>query len=538
MGTLWDRAGQTTLLQVLQNALARGPDGLCFDCAGHKASYADIDRQSNGLAHGLAALGVGRGDMVSLMLDNSLDTILLLYAVLKLGAVAAPINTSFRGEFLRHQIADTDPRLIVIEDRYLDRLLSLIGSLPATPPIAVRGAVPPDVARPDVLAFDTLQTADISALDVEVQPDDLALLIYTSGTTGPSKGCMISHNYMCNMGRHVVDAFELTERDVFWTPLPLFHANAINNVLVAMPLSGASLALAERFSLSGFWADVERTGATVVSLIGSLAALIANAPDEPAAKRCRGQVRMAKAAPFPSAIRDVWRERFGVLKGGAPGFGMTEMSMITTSRMSEPAPEGTSGRRFEDFDVRIVDEQGYECPPGTAGEIIARPLRPNIMFQGYWRRPEETLRVMRDLWFHTGDIGTFDADGWFTFVDRKKDYLRRGGENISSFEVEAALREHPDIADVAVHSVPSDLTEDEVKVTATLKPGASLSERELCLWCIDRVPHFAVPRYIEFRADLPRNPVGRVLKFELRAAGVTADTWDRAASNITISRFT
>jgi crotonobetaine/carnitine-CoA ligase len=165
-----------------------------------------------------------------------------------------------------------------------------------------------------------------------------------------------------------------------------------------------------------------------------------------------------------------------------------------------------------------------------------RPLKPNIMFQGYWRRPDDTQRLMRNMWLHTGDIGKFDEEGFFYFVDRKKDYLRRRGENISSFEMEAAFLNHPDIEDVAVHAVPSPVGEDDVKVTAVLKPGAQLSAEALCRWAIDQVPYYAVPRYIEFRDNLPRNPQGRVLKYQLRDEGRTEATWDRDTSDITLSK--
>ena len=158
------------------------------------------------------------------------------------------------------------------------------------------------------------------------------------------------------------------------------------------------------------------------------------------------------------------------------------------------------------------------------------------MFRGYWNRPQDTLNVMQNLWFHTGDIGKFDERGCFFFVDRKKDYMRRRGENISSFEMEATFRAHPDIVDLAVHAVPSDVSEDDVKVTLILKEGATVTEEQLCLWAVDRLPYFAVPRYIEFRKDLPRNPVGRVLKYVLRDEGVTASTWDREKAGLKIAK--
>jgi crotonobetaine/carnitine-CoA ligase len=172
----------------------------------------------------------------------------------------------------------------------------------------------------------------------------------------------------------------------------------------------------------------------------------------------------------------------------------------------------------------------------VAGEVICRPRKPHVMFEGYWKRPADTLKIMRNLWLHTGDIGKFDEDGFFYFLDRKKDYLRRRGENISSFEMENTFRAHPAIEDVAVHAVLSDLTEDDVKVTAVLKPGSALAEEALCLWAVDRLPYFAVPRFIEFRAELPRNPVGRILKYQLRDEGCTPATWDREKAGIQLAK--
>lgn len=531
-----DRREQTTLIRALDHALAHWPDRISFDCLGHRATYAEVETASNRLANGLARLGIGKGDTVSMLLDNSFDAILLFYAIGKLGAVSAPVNTGFKGEFLRHQLADTGARILIAESAYLEAILPVADDLPAQPLLVVRGGAPAGDCPRSTIDLDALRSDDEARPTVDVAPEDLAMLIYTSGTTGPSKGCMISHNYLCNMGKLVAYAFELGDDDVFWTPLPLFHVNALNNILVAAPLTGAKIALAERFSLSRFWPEVARTGATVVSLIGSMIPLIANAPGGETQESCFGQIRIAKGAPFTPALKEIWKERFGVGLSGSPGYGMTEMNMITLGRISDPSPPGACGSRFEDFDVRIVDDNGNECPPGVVGEIVARPMRPNIMFSGYWKRPEATVEVCRNLWFHTGDFGRLDAQGFLTFVDRKKDYLRRGGENISSFEMEATFRKHPLIEDIAVHSVFSEMSEDEVKVTAVLKPDCALDEEDLCRWAIDRVPRFAVPRYIEFRGDLPRTPTGRVLKFQLREEGVTPGTWDRERSALAMPR--
>ena len=186
--------------------------------------------------------------------------------------------------------------------------------------------------------------------------------------------------------------------------------------------------------------------------------------------------------------------------------------------------------------MRIFDEADNELPPGQSGEVVCRPLHPDIMFKGYWQRPEDTQKVMANMWFHTGDIGKFDDNGFFYFVDRKKDYLRRRGENISSFEMESAFANHPDIEEVAVHAVPSDKGEDDVKVTAILKPGAQLTAEALFQWSTNAVPYYALPRYIEFRDTLPKNPQGRILKYQLRDEGKTANTWDLEATDIKVAK--
>ncbi|MBV8387239.1 MAG: AMP-binding protein, partial [Acidimicrobiia bacterium] len=243
-------------------------------------------------------------------------------------------------------------------------------------------------------------------------------------------------------------------------------------------------------------------------------------------------LRMMGAAPLPVALDNLIRERFGI--GTFSGaYGVTEASLISWQPpgvRNKPNAAGVVNDEY--FDTRIFDDDDNEPPRGSDGEIVVRPKRPHVMFEGYWGRPEVTVETSRNWWYHTGDIGRIDDDGFLYFVDRKADYLRRRGENISSFEVERVLMTHGALADVAVHAVPSQLTEDDLKVTATVKGGASLTEDELFRWCVDQLPYFALPRYIEFRAELPRSPVGRVLKRELRDEGVTPSTWDAQAAGV------
>jgi crotonobetaine/carnitine-CoA ligase len=268
-----------------------------------------------------------------------------------------------------------------------------------------------------------------------------------------------------------------------------------------------------------------------------MATLIAEAPDTEAAQRCYGQLRRVAAAPFPTSVVQKWHDRFGVPAKGSSGYGMTEAATISGTGAGEsPGPAGSSGHGGIDFDLQIFDDNDNAMPPGTVGEIVARPLRPNIMFKGYWQKADATVAAWRNLWFHTGDLGKLDETGYLYFVDRKKDYIRRRGENISTFEMEAIFRQHPALKDLAVHAVLSPLGEDEVKITAELHPDAPLTEEELFLWSVERVPYFAVPQYVEFRDELPRSATGKVLKEQLRAEGKTAATWDREAAGIVLEK--
>lgn len=214
----------------------------------------------------------------------------------------------------------------------------------------------------------------------------------------------------------------------------------------------------------------------------------------------------------------------------APGYGMTEASMIVEIGTDwSRVPRGSVGRRSDAYEVEIVDERDDILPPGREGEIVIRPKKPNRMFAGYWNRPADTLARLRNLWFHTGDIGRFDENGWFYFVGRKDDFVRRRGENIPAYEVEAVVLQHPDVAEAAIHAVASDALagDEEVKLTAVLRAGSRLAERALCDWLAERLPAYALPRFIEFRGALPKGAVARVAKHILKSEGRTERTWDR-----------
>jgi carnitine-CoA ligase len=528
---VWAPGQLDTVTAVLSRAVEQSPDKVFLDFAGETYTYSQVWDLSLRRAAALDRLGVGAGQTVVCILDNNVDAIVSWLAANFLGAVWVPVNTALKGEYLCHQIGDAAAAVVLAESDYTQRVFDIARDLPDLKHVVVRGSIPDSPICP-VTSFETITPERGLAEPVAVTPRDLAMLIYTSGTTGPSKGCMISHNYICNVARNT--AVMRNPAFTLWTPLPLFHLNAAGTSVLATAVNQTTVSIAERFSLSRFWSEIKRSGAQQVSILGIMITLIATMPDTPEMAECFGRIEHVGGAPWTPELIDTWKQRFGAGSAGNSVFGLTEASFITSDQQGLTAPLGASGRRNDDFDVRIVDDNDIEVPDGQAGEIIVRPRRPHVMFEGYWRRPEATMAVMRNLWFHTGDIGRFDADGWFWFVDRKKDYLRRRGENISSYELERTFRTHPDIADVVVHAVPSELTEDDVKVTAVRRDGTDLTEEQLCRWCLDKLPYFAVPRYIEFRAELPRNATGKVLKHHLREEGFTAGTWDITSSDIEV----
>lgn len=533
-------AGAVTLGQLLHHRLETDPDGEYLDVCGVSLSARQVADQASRVAGALMALGVGPGDRVATLLESSAEAVMTWWATILAGAVAVPVNTAYKGAYLRHQLADSGAQVLVVQADLAGRAAAVVGTLDHLRHVVVVGEDGGGAPMDQVRRWSDLAGA-APVEPVARGPEDLATFVYTGGTTGPSKGCMLSHNYHAALATQVGTCWQRTADDVVWTPLPLYHFNAIATVVVGTLVFGGRGAISRRFSVSGFWPEINRAGATITSTLGTMAYLLAHDGDRPEMPRsghpeANRSLRLLGAAPMPVEVDQVIRERFGVATfSGA--YGVTEASLVSWQ------PPGTDNKpnaagivNDEYFDVRIFDDHDTELPPGTEGEIVLRPRRPHVMFEGYWGRPEATVDASRNWWYHTGDIGRIDADRYLYFVDRKADYLRRRGENISSFEVERILMGHGALADVAVHAVPSPLTEDDLKVTAILRDGVALTEAQLFMWCVDQLPYFALPRYIEFRAELPRSPVGRVLKRELRDQPLGPGVWDQEASGISVER--
>ena len=537
--SLWASARQDTPLNILRQAVVDSGDRIFLDFEGTKFTYAEVDRLSSRMANSLAGLGLQPGETIITLLDNGIDGVTCWFGANKIGAIWVPVNTAYRHEFLRHQIADSGAKIVICEGYYLQNLLEIIDRLPEISLILVTGNGPlPDGAPVTVDHLDNHRGVDDTLPAHEAQPSDIACLIYTSGTTGPSKGCMISYNYLVQNGIQHNESMPPQPGEVMWTPLPMFHISTSGYGIISALLARTTISIARQFSVTGFWPEIERSGATLATLMASIFPLLAQAPDNDAMKRCFGQLRIVTGVPITPEIRAIWRDRFGVPYLNSYGYGQTEASKIAHHHYGQKTPpEYSAGKPCDDFDVMIIDDRQRPAPVGVPGEIWVRPRKPNIMFAGYWRRPEATAAVWRDLWMRTGDVARIDEDGYFYFVDRKKDYVRSRGENISSFEVERSFMLHPAVAEVAFHSVRREAgAEEDLKVTIVLKGGEQVTEEELCRWSIDNLPHFAVPRYVEYRSELPKTPTGRVQKYKLRDDGVTPASWDAHAAGIVAKR--
>jgi crotonobetaine/carnitine-CoA ligase len=503
--------------------------------AGEAVTYGALDARSDRAAAAFAGLGLSRGDTAAVMLDNSPAFLDAWIGLAKLGVVEVPVNTAYRGNLLTHVLAQTGCRVAVVGAAYLARLAEVAPRLPALTHVLVAGPAhgsPPEVPGKATAWFsEVLAAAPAAPPAVEVGDAEPSVVLYTSGTTGPSKGVAMPHAQMYFFGQEVVSLQRLTPEDTYFTCTPLFHGNA--QFMAAYPalIAGARLVCRPRFSASRWVAQLRESGVTATNLIGVMMDFVWKQPPRP--DDADNVLRTVFAAPTASSIVEGFRARYGI-EAFTEVFGLTETSAPILSPYGEDRPAGAAGLQAADwFDVRLVDpETDREVPVGEVGELVVRPRHPWTCSLGYFGMPEKTAEAWRNLWFHTGDALRRDGEGWFYFVDRYKDALRRRGENISSYEVEQGLLSHPGVLEVAVVGVAADSEAGEDEVMAFVVPdpaGPGVTAAQLWEHCLGRVPGFAVPRYVRFVDALPKTPSEKVQKAVLRAEGVTADTHDRTA---------
>lgn len=499
---------------------------------GTQLTYGELLRQVRSTAAGLQSLGVKQGDPVLVWLPNGADCLRTWFAINYLGAVCVSINTAYKGGLLEHVIRNSGARVLVTVGALLERLPA-VNLAKLEKAVVLRGTTS-SVQGLEVLDRQALDSRDEPApLERPIEPWDTQCIFYTSGTTGPSKGVLSSYMHLWAMARYTVSTREgellVNRDDRYMVNLPLFHAGGLAPPTAMLSLGG-SVSLIGTFDTATFWRRIAESGTTVVILLGVMAAYLVKQPVSPDERNT--PLRHAICLPLTEESLEFHR-RFGIPI--TTTFNMSETSCPLISDLN-PTVIASCGFPRKGMEVRIVDENDYEVPVGTAGELIIRGDAPWTLFHGYNQNPEATAKAFRNGWFHTGDGFRRDAEGNYFFVDRMKDAIRRRGENISSFEVESAVVLHPAVREAAAVGVPSPDSEDDLLVAISLVEGASVEPAQLIEFLRPRVAHFMVPRYIRVLADLPKTPTAKVQKFELRAQGVTPDTWDREKAGIRVSR--
>jgi crotonobetaine/carnitine-CoA ligase len=498
-------------------------------------TYAQVDSISNQFANGFRVLGLEKNDKIAIMMVNHPYYLHVWFGAAKLGIVEVPINTAYKGDLLKHLINNSESRALIIDSEFLDRLPLIQKDLPKLERIICRGEV--DQALSDSISMPISSIEDFfdyptDPMTVDVLPSDPVAFIYTSGTTGLSKGVVCPNNYYLHTGRLVAQLRDARADDILYTFLPLFHVNAQLMTVLAAMMADARMVLSDRFSASNFWNEIRKYGATQFNYLGAVMTILSK--QEPKPEDADVKVRYAFGAACPPDVMEKLEERFGFQC--LEGFGMSEIGLVVHDAIGNRR-RGSCGKVLDEFfEVRLFDDDDTEVATGEIGEIVVRPKMPYIMMTEYYNMPDKTLETYRNLWFHTGDYAKKDEDEFFYFVDRKKDAIRRRGENISSFEVEKVINTHPSVLESAVFAVPSELGEDEVMTAVVLKPEKGVSPVELIEFCNDRMAHFAVPRYVDFVAELPKTPTNRIEKYRMRQVGITETTWDREKAGVKIRK--
>ncbi|WP_226797671.1 ATP-dependent acyl-CoA ligase [Cupriavidus necator] len=498
------------------------PDGRTY-------SYEDLERETNGLAHAFREIGIGYKDHVAVMFENCPEQVLSHFALGTLGAATVPINTAAKGQLLSYYLQHADCTSVIISESLIEELLRVAPTLPLLKHVIVLGdtTVARDRLRAlpvSVHAFPTRCASD-SPFESPARFSDLAYLLYTSGTTGPSKAIMITHACAHFWGEQAIRYRHVRPDDVDYVYLPLFHANALLLGVTTALIAGTTVALQRRFSASRFWDDVRMAGATRFSSIGAVGSFLYGQPPSPSDRDHK--VRFCTLAPPPPFVRD-FEKRFGIKV--LTGYALSDYCAATWCPPDAPPDKiFSAGVPRDSVRVRVVDDDDFDVPAGTPGEILLRIEQPWATPLGYYKMPEATIASYLNGWFHTGDRGYFDQEGYLHFTDRKKDAIRRRGENISAYEVETIILGLPAVRQVAVYPLRSEFTEDEVAASVILHEGQTLTPEALIAHCARNMSGFMVPRFVEFVDELPLTLTNKVEKYKLKQRAEEDPTrlWDR-----------
>ncbi|MCS6949031.1 MAG: long-chain fatty acid--CoA ligase [Armatimonadota bacterium] len=497
------------LFQMLLQSAQRDPDRTALIFRDQPISYAQLLGAVSGVAKGLQELGIEKGDRVALLLPNVPQFVMAYYGCQALGAIAVPANPLLKPDELRYIYNDAGVKAALTIPLLADVLRAVKPQVPSLQHLLIAGG-----EEPDFLPFDALwqQPAPVPTPPEFNPREHPAVFLYTSGTTGFPKGCMLSHRNLIANCESCVPVLEMSASDNFLTVLPLFHAFAGTVCMHLAIHVGCTSTLVERFTPDGVLEMIEKHRCTIFPAVPTMFAAILHFPlpreyDLSSLRAC-----ISGGAPMPVAVMEAFEKRFGVviLEGDGP----TECSPVTSvNPLRGVRKPGSVGLPIPGVEMKIFDDNDNEVPVGELGEIVVRGE--NVML-GYYNQPEATAEAMRSGWYHTGDIGKMDEDGYFYIVDRKKDMIIVGGLNVYPREVEEVLHSHPAVAEAAVVGEYDELRGEEPVAYVVLKPGAEATERELIRYCRQRLANFKVPKRVEFRESLPKSGTGKILKRLLR----------------------
>lgn len=505
---------------------------------GRSYSYGDAATATANLAAGLRRTGIQKGDHVSVLMHNCPEMLWTIFALASIGAVTVPLNIAAKGQLLSYFLEQSKSSSIIVDSALLPNVapaashLSNLARFILHAEAGDAAVIPAQPTNHQRFSLgDLLEPSTASAAGDAPNFSDVQLIMYTSGTTGPSKGVMCTHSQEQTGGLFMAEQMGYCEDDVLYTCLPLFHANALRVTVNAALWAGATVALSRKFSASSFWTEIRASGATQFNALGAMANIILRQP--PSDRDREHKVRLCNIVPaLPQDTAIEFERRFGLVVTSM--YGSTEVCCPLFSVAGTPKDKApTCGRVVPPFEMRVVDNDDFEVPHGQLGEWVIRTQEPWYVFQGYYDMPAETVSAMRNFWFHSGDRGYRDEEGYFYFVDRTKDSLRRRGENISSYEVELSVSQHPSVLEVAVVPVASELGEDDVLAFVVLREGCACNERELIEFCEERMARFMVPRYLRFLSELPKTPSEKIEKYKLRQLAEREPLllWDRMTNN-------
>jgi crotonobetaine/carnitine-CoA ligase len=504
-------SGARVVTRVLRDGALAQPDKVVVLFEDRGYTFSELWSRGRRAARVLREAGVRQGDPVLVMQENTISFVDAWLGIALLGGVQVPVNTDYRGEILRHQVKDSGARLMVVDAACVERIEDLADDRGLLGGLLLCGGWAETTLEAGSWDHAFQQAAELEeeAL-VEAQEHEIAAIMYTSGTTGPSKGVRVTQAHAYTYANLAAQVVELQPDDVYYAPLPLFHIAGQWALVYACLQVGATAVVRRRFSASEFWSVVRETGTTVSFLLGAMANFLARQPPLPGDRD--NPLDRILLVPLVADLGEFAR-RFGVRIGTCYGSTEVNVPLATSFDVTDPT---VAGRPVPGFQVRLVDENDREVPVGAVGELVVRTDEPWIIAAGYNANPEATLVAFRNLWLHSGDAFRRDAEGNFYFVDRIKDYIRRRGENISSFEVEREVNTYPAVLESAAVAVRSAHTEDDLKVAVVPRPGMSVDPDELRDYLRGRVPRFMVPDIVEVLQELPKTPTGKIQKHLLR----------------------